>query len=363
MTPRSGRPSAGPPAGPPASSSARQPAARTTAHRGSEARRVAALLLLTACGAPDAAPRADVVLATTHTLDDSGLLDSLTAAFRAEHPALHLRVVVSGTGEALEHARRGVVDVVLSHAPEAEAAAVRQGVVLDRHELMHNTFIIVGPADDPVGVRGMQDAPAALARIADSGARFVSRDDGSGTNLRELALWRDAGREPPAGSGYVRAGVGMADALRIADERAAYTLSDTATWAVLHDGLRLVPLVSGDPRLRNTYAVMRVAAAPDSTAARILAGWLTGPSARAVIARFGAPGGSARGLFVPAAPERETARDTAALETAKAGASSAPASRGSGEPLVRRRLPPRSAAATRPPTSSRPGSAARPRPS
>lgn len=258
----------------------------------------ALLLLLASCGAPDGAARPEVILAATHTLEDSGLLDSLAAAFRAEHAEPRLRVVVSGTGEALEHARRGAVDVVLSHAPEAEADALRAGIVLDRRALMHNAFIIVGPPADPAGVRGMSDAAAALARIADRGARLVSRDDGSGTNLRELALWRDAGRARPTGDAYVRAGVGMADALRIADERAAYTLTDTATWAALRDGLELVPLVGGDPRLRNTYAVMRVAAAPDSAAARLLAGWLTGPSARAVIARFGARDG--RGLFLPA---------------------------------------------------------------
>ena len=193
-------------------------------------RRVAALPvlllpLLAACtGATDDARRT-VVLAATHTLEDSGLLDSLAAGFRSAHPELHLRVTVSGTGEAIEHARRGLADVVITHAPEVERQVLAEGIVLDRRELMHNSFVIAGPPADPAAIRGMTDAAAALARIARSDARFVSRDDRSGTHLRELALWAAAGIEPPGGERYIRAGVGMGDALRIADQRGASVLA------------------------------------------------------------------------------------------------------------------------------------------
>ncbi len=257
---------------------------------------LALLALLTACGGDTGAPPLRVVvLAATHTLEDSGLLDSLATAFDTSHTALRLRVTVSGTGEALEHARRGLADVVLTHAPEQERQALEAGVVLDRRELMYNTFVLAGPRDDPAGVRGMADAVAAFARLASNGASFVSRDDRSGTNLRELQLWRAAAVAPPSGGRYIRAGVGMADALRIADERRAYILTDTATLVILAGDLSLEPLVYGDPRLRNTYAVMRVTASRDSAAARVLADWLAGADAAAIIARFG----GRPGLFVP----------------------------------------------------------------
>lgn len=252
-------------------------------------RRAGPLLLAVLIGAcaGDAQSSAPVVLAATHTLQDSGLLDTLTATFHATHPDYQLRVIVSGTGEALEQAKRGDVDVVLSHAPDAERAALEAGDVQSRHELMYNEFLIVGPEADPAGVAGMSDAAAALVRIAEAEQRFVSRDDRSGTNLRELALWRDAGRAPPDNASYIRSGVGMADALRVADERAAYILTDPATYAVLQPSLALVPLVTGDPRLRNTYSVMRVARARHPDAGRVLEEWLKGAQARRVIESFG----------------------------------------------------------------------------
>lgn len=268
------------------------------------------LALVAAAAALAAACRAEersadqVVLVGTHTLEDSGLLDTLVATFRAEHPDVTLRVVVSGTGEALEYARGGSVDVLLVHAPDAEMAAVRRGVVADRRELMHNEFLIAGPEGDPAGIRAMTDAAAALGRIADSGARFVSRDDRSGTNLRELQLWEAAGRAPPAGQAYIRAGVGMADALRIADARNAYVLTDPATFAMLDDELTLVPLVQGDPRLRNTYSVMRATNAPHPANAAVLLEWLGGESARDVIGSFGRDR-LGRALFQPVTRRRE----------------------------------------------------------
>lgn len=243
-------------------------------------------VLFSACTA-DGRASAPVVLAATHTLQDSGLLDTLTAAFHTTHPDYQLRVIVSGTGEALAQAKRGDVDVVLSHAPDAEQAALEQGDVQDRHELMYNEFLIVGPGADPAGVAGMSNAAAALVRIAEADQRFVSRDDRSGTSLRERALWDAAGRAPPDEATYIRSGVGMADALRIADERSAYILTDPATYAVLRPSLALVPLVTGDPRLRNTYAVMRVSRALHPDAGRVLADWLRGAQARSVIESFG----------------------------------------------------------------------------
>ena len=246
-----------------------------------------ALALVAGCAA-DRTPRAQVVLAATHTLEDCGLLDSLASAFRTAHPGHELRVLASATGEAIEQARAGDVDVLLTHAPEAELAAQARGDVVGRRALMHNTFVLAGPPDDPADVRAAVDAAGAFAAIAAADASFVSRDDGSGTHLQELATWRAAGVRPPRGAAYIRAGVGMADALRIADEREAYILTDPATLAVLGDALRLVPWIADDPALRNTYAVMRAARAPHPDAARLLADWLSSEEVRAIIARFGA---------------------------------------------------------------------------
>ena len=229
-----------------------------------------------------------VVLGATHTLEDAGVLDSLTAAFRRAHPSYTLRVVVHGTREALELARRGDVDVVLSHAPAAEQRAVQRGDVADRTELMYNRFVIVGPAADPAGAGSQTSAAAALAAIAAAGAPFVTRDDSSGTHMRELELWEAGEARPPRGPPYVRAGGGMADALRIADQRKAYTLSDTATFAALQRTLDLVFMFGNDDSpLRNSYAVMMVPRARNPDAGRVLHAWLAGDSARAVIERFG----------------------------------------------------------------------------
>lgn len=249
---------------------------------------VAAAVILGAACAKDTPQRDTVVLGATHTLEDAGVLDSLTVAFRQSHPAYTLRVVVHGTREVLELARRGDVDVVLTHAPAAEERAIERGDVADRRAVMYNHFVIVGPAADPAGAGSQTSAAAALAAIAAAGAPFVTRDDSSGTHTRELELWEAGHARPPRGAAYIRAGGGMADALRIADQRNAYTLSDTATFATLQRTLDLVVLFSNDDStLINTYAVMMVPRARNPDAGRVLHAWLAGDSARAVIERFG----------------------------------------------------------------------------
>ena len=259
---------------------------------------LAALLALSACGrgAPE---RPAVVLGATHTLQDSGMLDSLVAGFRRAHPEYALRVIVSGTGEVLEQARRGDVDVVLSHAPAAEQRALAENVVAMRRELMYNHFIIVGPPADPAGVRAQSSAQDAIVAITNAGAPFVTRDDSSGTHLRELELFAGAGVAPSAAENLVRVGGGMADALRVADQRDAYVLTDPATFEVLRPTLRLVPLLRDDAALRNTYAVMLAPRGPDPEAAMLLHDWLLGSAARSIIERAG------EALFRPAT-ENET---------------------------------------------------------
>ena len=227
-----------------------------------------------------------VVLATTHTVEDTGLLEVLSAAFERSHPELRLRIVVSGSGEALGLGRRGDADVLLTHAPEDEERFVAEGYGVERRPIMRNEFVLYGPASDPAGVRGMGDIAAAFGRIRAAETPFVSRGDDSGTHRRELTIWRDAGLEP-AGSWYLEAGLGQADALRLASERGAYMLADRGTYAVVRAGLSLVPLLEGDARLENVYAVTRVADAANPDGAAIVAAWLSGPEAGAAIQGLG----------------------------------------------------------------------------
>ena len=263
------------------------------AQRGATARLWLCIALgVLGCGGND--PR--VVLGTTHTLEDSGVLDILTRAYAREHDgAARLSVVVAGSGEILAMAGRGDVDVVLSHSPEAEAALVEAGGAVSRQPLMQGDFIIAGPPTDPAGVASTESAAGGLQRIAAAGQPFVSRGDNSGTHHRELALWREAG-VVPGWSGYMEAGTGMADALRLASQRGAYILSDIATYEVLRHDLSLIIMRAGGEGLINEYSVLITTQGEQMPAALELAEWLTGETARRLIGGFRAPD-SDRPLF------------------------------------------------------------------
>lgn len=204
--------------------------------------------------------------------------------------------MTGGTGQILELARRGDVDLTMTHDSAAEAALVAAGRVAERRPFMRSEFVVAGPPSDPAGVAGTRDPVAALRRIAAAGATFVSRGDDSGTHHRELALWSAAAREGDDAAAaivdsaradpdwYVVAGVGMGDALRLASERRAYLLTEYTTFAVLRASLDLAPLVRGDARLDNVYATALVVGSPHADAAATFAEWLHGPTARATIA-------------------------------------------------------------------------------
>jgi tungstate transport system substrate-binding protein len=248
---------------------------------------VAGLLVCLTAAACTPAP-AGLVLATTSSADDTGLLDTLAATYHAGGGAHRLRPVVVGTGEALALGRRGDADVLLVHAEADELRFMAEGHGALRRTIFANEFVVAGPAADPVGLAGGADAVAAFRRISEAGAPFISRGDGSGTHAAEQALWRAAGLGPVAGAnGYVEAGLGMAETLRMASERGAYTLTDAATLTTLRAGLRLRVVVSGDPRLENRYSVIVVRGAREEAGARAFADWLAGVEAGAVIAGFG----------------------------------------------------------------------------
>jgi tungstate transport system substrate-binding protein len=250
---------------------------------------------LIACKGGDGPPR--LVLGTTHTLEDSGVIDALIRAYNEDHASARLSVVVAGTGEVLAMAGRGDVDVVLVHSPVDEMAFLEEGRAVSREPVMHNDFVIVGPASDPAGIAGMDTAAAALRRIADAPHAFVSRGDDSGTHRKELELWASVGTTPEWG-GYIEAGAGMADALRLASERRAYVLSDRATFAVLRESLRLVLLHEGDARLHNQYSVLVVTDARNPAGARELAAWLRSGPAQRLIRDYRSEG-TGQALFIP----------------------------------------------------------------
>jgi len=227
----------------------------------------------------------EVVLATTTSTRDSGLLDSLLPSFEAKS-GYRVKVIAVGTGQAIAMARRGDAQIVLVHAPEVERAEVDSGNFVRRRLVMHNDFVFVGPPSDPARLRGVEDPVLALRRIADANAPFISRGDRSGTHLFELKLWKLSGSQPPApGSWYVEAGQGMAATLQMADEKKAYTISDRGTFLVWQPKLELVPLVEGDTLLYNVYHVMEV---PNAGAgARALADFFVSPDAQTFIGSFG----------------------------------------------------------------------------
>ncbi len=198
----------------------------------------------------------DVILATTTSTYDSGLLDVLEPDFEKK-TGYDLQILSKGTGASLKLGQNGDVDVLLVHAKDRELKLVEAGYFVNRHDVMYNDFVILGPKDDPAGVKGMTDAAAAFQKIAGVKVSFVSRGDNSGTNMKELSIWKKAAVKP-ADEWYLAVGQGMGDTLRVASEKQAYTLSDRGTYLSMKQKLALEVLVEGDPALFNQYGVMAV---------------------------------------------------------------------------------------------------------
>jgi tungstate transport system substrate-binding protein len=229
-----------------------------------------------------------ITVVSTHTTQDSGLLGHLAPLFKAQ-TGITIRFVIFGSGQALDTARRGDADVVLSHARAEEERLVAEGHARARLPVMYNDFIIVGPAADPAGVRGVGSAVDALARLRSRSAIFISRGDRSGTHMAELALWALAGVQPAQlrGPWYREIGQGMGAALNMAAALNGYVLTDRGTWLNFRNRGDLALLVEGDRPLRNQYGVMLVNPArhPHVKAepGQAFVDWLTGPSGQAAI--------------------------------------------------------------------------------
>lgn len=231
----------------------------------------------------------DIILATTTSTRDSGLLDVLIPLFEKKTGA-RVKTIAVGTGKALTMAKRGDADILMTHAPEAEKVLVDEGWLINRVQFMHNNFILVGPASDPAKIQGTKKAVEAIEKIARTRSAFVSRGDNSGTHQKEISLWKEVGLAP-AGNWYVQTGQGMAATLRIASEKRAYTLSDRATYLYLRDTLASKILFEGDPVLLNQYSVALVNPASHSRVnaegAKRFHDWLLRAEARAVIREYG----------------------------------------------------------------------------
>jgi tungstate transport system substrate-binding protein len=248
----------------------------------------------------------EVILATTTSTYDTGLLDYLHPMFERA-TGYQVKTISVGTGQALALGERGEADVVLVHAPETERAWMAAGNGTRRLLVMYNDFVLVGPADDPAGVRG-QPVVEALRRIAAAGSVFVSRGDNSGTHILERQLWQRIGVNPEGQAWYLAVGQGMGQTLNITSDRQAYTLTDRGTWLARRNTLDLVLLVEGDAVLRNIYHVMPVnpAKSPriNNAGAEAYADWLVSPEAQAAIEAFGRDR-YGQSLFIPAAGRSE----------------------------------------------------------
>ena len=245
---------------------------------------LAALLLLPASHAADS-----LILATTTSTQDSGLLDVLIPAFEARFP-IKVKTIAVGSGEAIAMGRRGDADVLLVHSKAAEDAFMAEGLGSLRLDVIYNDFLVVGPPADPAGAKGLEAAEA-LEKIAAARATFVSRGDQSGTHVKELALWKKTGVDPAGKDWYVSTGQGMGETARIAAEKQAYTLIDRGTDLAMGPRLGLPILSEGAGDLLNTYRVIVVNPAKHprvhAAEARQFAEWLVSSEAQRRIGEFG----------------------------------------------------------------------------
>jgi tungstate transport system substrate-binding protein len=236
-----------------------------------------------------------ITLASTTSTQNSGLFDYLLPKFQAA-TGIEVRVVAVGTGQAIKLAENGDADVLLVHDRAGELKFVKQGYGINRREVMYNDFVIVGPKQDPAGVRGLKDAVEVFKRIATAEATFVSRGDDSGTNRQEMRLWEAAGIDAKAASGkwYKEVGAGMGATLNTAAGIDAYTMTDRATWVTFNNRGNLELLGEGDERLFNQYAVIEINPSVHrhikAAQARQFADWLVSADGQKIIGEFSVDG-------------------------------------------------------------------------
>jgi len=209
--------------------------------------------------AVNASAEKEIICSSTTSTENSGLFGYILPMFEKK-TGIKVKVVARGTGAAIEMGKRGDADVLFVHAKEQELKAVQEGYFVDRHDVMYNDFVIIGPLGDPAKIKGIKSASEAFRKIAEGGYTFVSRGDNSGTNVKELAIWKKIGIDPKGQKWYLEVGQGMEKTQRIANEKRAYTLTDRGTWLATKDKdrLEMIIVLEGDPILFNQYGVMAV---------------------------------------------------------------------------------------------------------
>ena len=257
--------------------------------------------LFVAVTAP-AAAETRIRCASTTSTQNSGLFEYILPIFEKK-TGIKVDVVAVGTGAAIEIGKRGDADFVFVHAKEQELKAVEEGFFVNRHDVMYNDFVVIGPPNDPARIKGMKSAPDAFKKIAESGSSFVSRGDKSGTNTKELAIWKKANIEPTGQKWYLEVGQGMEKTQRVADEKRAYTLTDRGTWLATKDKdkLDMIVVLEGDPVLFNQYGVMAVnpekAATVKFKEAMEFVNWIISKEGQDAVASFRDKNGNP--LFIP----------------------------------------------------------------
>lgn len=247
------------------------------------------LFLLTSCTA-ESSKLPSLLLVSTTSTQDSGLLDVLLPAF-TEKTGYNVQLVAAGSGQALKLGEEGNADVILLHSPEAEKEFVAGGFGIDRRLVMHNDFVIVGPPSDPASLRSKTTLDSAIEAVFSSASTFVSRGDESGTHVKELALWRNAGLDPAGEDWYLETGQGQGATLSIASEKEGYALTDRGTFLAYKSNVDLEILFEGDPILLNVYHVITVN--PEKhpnvnlAGASAFAEFITSREGQGIIAEFG----------------------------------------------------------------------------
>jgi len=251
-------------------------------------------ILMTACGA-SATPTAvssnpNIILATTTSTQDTGLLDVSIPLFEAES-GYTVQTVAVGSGQAMTMGQEGNADVLLVHAPASEVKFMNEGFGTDRFLVMHNDFVLVGPAADSAGVKGKATTVEAFQAIFEAGAQFVTRGDDSGTHKKELELWKAAELDPAGQAWYIETGQGMGASMTVASEKEAYILTDRATYLANKDTYQLDILLEGDAKLLNVYHVITVNpelwTKANYEGALAFANFMIAPETQAVIGEFG----------------------------------------------------------------------------
>ena len=232
----------------------------------------------------------ELILATTTSTQDSGLLDVLVPQFE-QKTGYKVKTIAVGSGQAMTMGERGEADVLLVHAPDSEVKFMQAGHGINRRLVMHNDFIIIGPQADPAGIKGVATAVDALKKIAAAKANFISRGDNSGTDQLEKKVWKTAGVDAKGQSWYQESGQGMGATLNIASEKSAYTITDRATYLATKKNLSLNILVEGDPILLNIYHVIQVnpqkSSKINTDGAKAFADFMVAPETQQIIAKFG----------------------------------------------------------------------------